>query len=97
MSEETRNDFLLPLHYLLLDNTIGGMLGRGGTVARHEDGRATVLRHIRSLFQGGACGGLTDGQLLEQFKAGHKEVPSQPSRRWLSGTDRWSGESVAGC
>jgi len=42
-------------------------------VARQEEGRAAVWRQVHSLFQLGACGDLTDGQLLEQFMAGHKE------------------------
>jgi len=31
------------------------------------------LRQIHSLFQVGAFGDLTDGQLLERFMTGHKE------------------------
>jgi len=47
---------------------------RGGeTVARQEKGQAAVLRQIHSLFQAGAFGALTDGQLLERFMAGQKE------------------------
>ena len=42
-------------------------------MARQEEGRSAVLRQIHSLFQIGAVGDLTDGQLLEQFMAGHKE------------------------
>ncbi|MGD0043793.1 MAG: sigma factor, partial [Isosphaeraceae bacterium] len=42
-------------------------------MARQEDGRAAVLRQIHSLFQVGAFGDLTDGQLLERFRAGDKE------------------------
>ncbi len=42
-------------------------------MARQEEGRAAVLRQIRSLFQVGAFGDLTDGQLLERFMTGHKE------------------------
>ncbi len=40
---------------------------------RQAEGRAAVLRHIHSLFQAGAFGDLTDGQLLERFMSGHKE------------------------
>ena len=54
------------LHYFLFGNVIGLSRG-GGTVARQEDGRATVLREIRALFELGSCGDLTDGQLLERF------------------------------
>ncbi len=42
-------------------------------MARQEEGRAAVLRQIQSLFQAGAVGDLTDGQLLERFIAGHKD------------------------
>jgi len=73
MSQETRNGFPLSLHYLVFGKSIGGMRRGGGTLARQEEGRAAVLRQIRSLFQVGALGDLTDGQLLERFMTGHKE------------------------
>ena len=71
-SEETRNALPLWLHYFLFGNVIGLSRG-GGTVARQEDGRATVLREIRSLFELGSCGDLTDGQLLERFITGARD------------------------
>src|SRR5208337_5622582 len=64
---------VVSLHCLLCGKVIGGMRWGGGTVERQEEGRATVLRQIRSLFQVGAFGDLTDGQLLERFMTGHKE------------------------
>lgn len=73
MSKEIRNGLPLSLHCLLFGKAIGGMRWGGGTVERQEEGRATVLRQIRSLFQVGAFGDLTDGQLLERFMTGHKE------------------------
>jgi RNA polymerase sigma factor (sigma-70 family) len=42
-------------------------------VARHDEGQAAVLRQMQSLFQVGALGDLTDGQLLERFMTGPKE------------------------
>jgi RNA polymerase sigma factor (sigma-70 family) len=42
-------------------------------VARWEDGQSTVLRHVQCLFQVGAFGEQTDGQLLERFMSGPKE------------------------
>ena len=73
MSKEIRNGFPLSLHYLLFGKTIGGMRWGGRTLARQAEGRAAVLRQIHSLFQVGAFGDLTDGQLLERFMTGHKE------------------------
>lgn len=86
MSKEIRNGLPLSLHCLLFGKAIGGMRWGGGTVERQEEGRATVLRQIRSLFQVGAFGDLTDGQLLERFMTGHKESTRWRSRRWWSGT-----------
>ncbi len=47
-------------------------------MARQEEGQAAVLRQIHSLFQDGALGALTDGQLLERFMAGQKDS-AQPA------------------
>jgi RNA polymerase sigma factor (sigma-70 family) len=35
---------------------------------------APAVRHMRTLFDIGAIGGLTDGQLLDQFSTAHREV-----------------------
>ncbi len=42
-------------------------------MARQENGHASALQEIRSLFQFGAIGNLTDGQLLEKFVSGTKD------------------------
>ncbi len=85
MSKEIRNGFPLSLHYLLFGKTIGGMRWGGGTLARQAEGRAAVLRQIHSLFQVGAFGDLTDGQLLERFMTGHKES-AEPAFAALAAT-----------
>ena len=59
-------------------------------MARQEEGRAAVVRQIHSLYQVGASGDLTDGQLLERFIAGHKdsaepEFTALVERPWADG------------
>ena len=50
-----------------------------------------MLRQLRTLYNIGTIGGLTDGQLLEHFATERAKWPSWPSRHWWSGTRRWSG------
>jgi RNA polymerase sigma factor (sigma-70 family) len=38
-----------------------------------SDSRSSLLRQFRTLFEAGTVAGLTDGQLLERFLAGHDE------------------------
>ena len=49
-----------------------------------------ALRDVQTLFQAGTSGGLTDGQLLEEFRDRGGEARSAPSRPWSSGTARRS-------
>ncbi len=53
-----------------------------------------VLKDIHTLFRVGTAGGLTDGQLLEQFLNQRDDAGEAAFRALLKGTRRWSCASA---
>ena len=68
-------------------------LDEGEFVAIRPNG--AIQRQLRTLFNLGTIGELTDGQLLERFATRRAaRRPSWRSRPWSSGTGRWSCASA---
>jgi hypothetical protein len=57
----------------------------------------SALLQIRTLFELGTLGGLTDAQLLELFETRSGDDAEDASRRWCIGRGRWCSASAAGC
>ena len=80
------------LHYLVSGETLGGRRG-DETLAGQIERQTTVTGQIRSLFQAGTLGNLTDGQLLERLH-GRDERRAEPAFAALA--ERHGANGLAG-